>query len=329
MKSLEIMKKEISLQVSEISKIKKLPKINNFNKCIIVGSGDSYVAGLIFSYLTNFDSVCIDPADLIINPSISKDKIVYIISISGKTKQNILVAQKIKKYCKQTIAITSNPDSQLARNCDRVINLNYKNLDTPTSGTLSFIISMVTCVYLLQGSYSISNIKKIYEKSKRKAKVLVSKTKCSSTSHENNSIIFLGNSILYPIAMYGSLKVNEVLGWKSFAYSLENFCHAPLFQITENDSVIILSSKRHSLYEKEKKLVRSLKKRMIETFMIEIPDYKDIKILLMATFIVQLFIIGLAKKLGLENCNFLENTEMLKISSELIYDTSRRKKTSF
>ena len=60
MKSLEIMEKEISLQVSEISKIKKPPKINNFNKCIIVGSGDSYVAGLIFSYLTNFDSLCID-----------------------------------------------------------------------------------------------------------------------------------------------------------------------------------------------------------------------------------------------------------------------------
>ena len=320
MKSLETMENEIRLQVLEIPKIKKLTRINNFKKSMIVGSGDSYAAGLMISYLTNFNSICIDPADLIINPSISKDKFVYIISISGKTQENILVAQKIKKYCKRTIAITSNMKSQLAENCDQVICLNYRQLRSPTSGTLSFIIAMITCISLLQGSYDLTNIKEIYQKSKRKAKDLVSKT--AIRSHQNKSIFFLGNSILYPLAIYGSLKINEVLGWKSFAYSLENFCHAPLFEVRENDSIVILSSKRQSLHEKGKKLERLLKKKKIEILMIEIPDYDDIKMLLMTTFIVQLFVLGLAKKIGLQNCHFLEDTEMLKISSEIIYNNS-------
>jgi hypothetical protein len=111
-----------------------------------------------------------------------------------------------------------------------------------------------------------------------------------------------------------------VFGWKSFAYSLENFCHSPLFEITEYDLLFVFSSKSHSLTDKVKKLCDLLKKRKIQVFVIDIPDYDDIKVLLFATFLMQFFVVKLAKRLKYENCYFLENRELLDISSRLIYD---------
>lgn len=321
MNPLEVMEREIYRQILEIPKIKRFNQIVNHQNCIFTGSGDSYVVGLICSYLTNFNAICIDPADMVINPSISKGKTVFIISISGKTQENILVAQKIKKYSNKIVAITNNPNSQLAKNCDTVVYLDYKTVPVSTAGTLSFGISLLTCLNILGKSLMIDNLSNIYEKTRKKAENLVFKTENLFTSSKCRSVIFLGNSILFPIALYGSLKINEVFGWKSFAYSLENFCHSPLFEITEDDLILIFSSKRHSLHNKVKKLSRLLQKRKITTVVMEIPDYNDIQILLFSTFLIQLYVAKLANKLEFQNCYFLENKDLLKISSQLIYNT--------
>ena len=321
MNPLEVMEKEIYRQILEIPKIKRFNQIVNHQNCIFTGSGDSYVVGLICSYITNFNAICIDPADMVINPSISKGKTVFIISISGKTQENILVAQKIKKYSDKIVAITNNPNSQLAKNCDTILYLDYKTVPISTAGTLSFTISLLTCLNILGKSLMIDNLSTIYEKTRKKAENLVFKTENLFSSSKCKSVIFLGNSILFPIAIYGSLKINEVFGWKSFAYSLENFCHSPLFEITEDDLILIFSSKRHSLHNKVKKLSRLLQKRKITTVVMEIPDYNDIQILLFSTFLIQSYVAKLANKLQFQNCYFLENKDLLKISSQLIYNT--------
>ena len=60
-------------------------------------------------------------------------------------------------------------------------------------------------------------------------------------SDKSLSILFLADGLLYPVAHYGSLKMNEVLGIRSFHYSLQEYCHAPLFGLKKNDTVIILN----------------------------------------------------------------------------------------
>jgi len=117
MNSIELMKKEIEHQIYKLKKISVCEKNKNISEYLFVGLGDSFVSGLIASYESNFNCLCIDPVELIINPTLSKNKIVCFISISGKTKENILAAKKVKKYCKETIAITANPNSDLAKNC--------------------------------------------------------------------------------------------------------------------------------------------------------------------------------------------------------------------
>src|SRR5687768_18118783 len=128
MNSIELMKKEIEYQVEEIEyqveklKISTLEKNKNPSEFLFVGSGDSFVSGLIASYESNFNCLCVDPVEIIINPFLCNKKRVCFISISGKTKENVLAAKKAKRYCKETIAITANPSSDLAKNCMKVIN---------------------------------------------------------------------------------------------------------------------------------------------------------------------------------------------------------------
>jgi hypothetical protein len=115
------------------------------------------------------------------------------------------------------------------------------------------------------------------------------------------------------------LKINEVLGLKSSAFSVEYFCHSPLFSLTHKDILLIFSSKNQHINEKANKLNYLLNKQKFYSFLIEIPFKSNLEILFFSSFFVQLFVYGLAKEKKLKNCYFLENKELLKISSDLIY----------
>ena len=256
MNSIELMKKEIEHQVEEIEyqveklKISTLEKNKNPSEFLFVGSGDSFVSGLIASYESNFNCLCIDPAEIIINPTLSKNKTVCFISISGKTKANILAAKKVKKYCKETIAITANPTSDLAKNCKKVIHLDYQKPSLPTAGTLGFMLTTMTALALVKKSNRMINTKKVYEKAEELSNDIIDKIKKYFSFSIDQSIFFLGSSTLFPISCYGSLKINEVLGLKSAAFSIEYFCHSPLFSLRDNDILLIFSSKNQYINKK-------------------------------------------------------------------------------
>ena len=318
MNSIQLMKKEIEKQYEELIKIKQYTA--NKNDYLFVGSGDSFVSGLIASYESNFNCLCVDPAEIIINPHLCNSKRVCFISISGKTKENILAAKKAKGYCKETIAITANPTSDLAKNCMKVINLEYqKPPKMTTAGTLGFILTTIKALSLINKTKKVAKTKVIYQKAEDLSNSTIDKIKKYFSLEKDQSIFFLGNSILFPISCYGSLKLNEVFGLKSFAFSIEHFCHSPLFSISDKDVIIIFSSKNRHINKKAKKLNNLLNTKKFNSFFIEMPFNSNIEILLMSAFFIQLFVYGLAREKKLKNCYFLENKELLKISSELIY----------
>ena len=85
-----------SLKLDFDSQIRELNKIDNekiFDDCIYVGSGDSYVAGLIVEYLTDQKCKCYSPSDLL-NARLLEDKTYCFISVTGRTKANIALARR-------------------------------------------------------------------------------------------------------------------------------------------------------------------------------------------------------------------------------------------
>jgi fructoselysine-6-P-deglycase FrlB-like protein len=139
-----------SLRLDFNSQIRELNNIHNkkfFHNCIFVGSGDSYVAGLIVEFITDHKCVCYSASDLL-NSRLDDDKSYCFISVTGRTKANISVVQRATEAGINTIAVTMNQDSTLAQVCKEIVPLIMKRAKNPIAGFDTFIASVVTCLQI-------------------------------------------------------------------------------------------------------------------------------------------------------------------------------------
>jgi glucosamine--fructose-6-phosphate aminotransferase (isomerizing) len=293
-----------------------LPKQVDSSKCVMTGSGDSYIAASIASYLSNRRAICCLPPDLILNHQILEGKELYIVSVSGRTAYNISAAKVAKKMNVKTIAITANSNSELARLCDRVVSIDYRIPKVVTSGSAGFLSTMLSCISLLAG---VKVSKKNLQCAHQAANIEVNKL-VNQIPHTPSSILYLAEGLLHPVAWYGSLKINEVLGVKSSPYSVEEYCHAPLFSIKKGDAIIILGgTKNKKSVAPANEIIKKLEKLKFSVFLLDLSQSSSIGTLLQAIFSVQLFALRKAKKMGMTECFFVQNQDLLNISSACIY----------
>jgi len=300
--AIEAMQAEIGYQVMSLPKQVMTSESKN---CLFVGSGDSYVAGLAAQHLSGGRALCCYPTDLIQNPSLASGRDVYVISISGKTKANIIAAKVAKSRGIRITAITARASSPLASACDQTIELKYRSTGVTTAGTISFTSSMLACSSLA-ARVKLPDLAKIYGQAERQAQRLDGKI------DSKGSYFILGNASLYPIAIYGALKFNEVFGAKAVPYQSEEFCHSPLFSAKKGDQVIAIG-------KEGKELSQRLNQEGFSSIHV---DFKGsgIGLLLQSTFIMQLLVLKLAQRRKITNCYFLKNNKLLSISSDFIYD---------
>ena len=330
MNPIEAMQAEIEYQVQDLYELDNIlsSASSPAKNSIFVGSGDSYVAGLSAQYFSRNPLImCCYPVDIIQNPLLIKGRNLFVISISGNTQANIVAAKIAKKYGANAVtAITAKASSRLAKSCDQIIELKYRNAGAVTAGTISFTVSMIKCISLTMQLRLPSDLGKIYSRAERQAEKAISmiNNKSSATetgnssgstgesSSNSRSYFLLGNSELYAIAKYGTLKFNEVFGAGALAYPVEEFCHSPLFSIKETDQVIVLGDGQGG------KLSQRLNNEGFSSLHVGFKN-TGIELLLQATFFVQFFVLKLAQKYGLTSCHFLQNKKLLGLSSDFIY----------
>jgi glutamine---fructose-6-phosphate transaminase (isomerizing) len=317
MRSIEAMETEIEYQREDLQKLELPRQQTRIDDCVITGSGDSYVASSITSYVSGYKATCCHPMDVTLNPALVKNRLVYLVSVSGSTKATLLAAKVAKKFADRTIAITTRPESPLAKCCDDLILIQYNRASIPTSGTIGFTASVLCCVSLVC-TFELSNIKRIYNESFALADILTNYKIKRSSSH-----VFLGNGILSPLALYGSLKMNEVFGVPSLAYSLDEFCHSPIFSIKKNDRIVILGNNACE-FNVSRTIINQLHKMEVLTLHIDCGKRSMIDRLLKSIFFLQLYAVKLAIKNGLKDCYFLRNKRLLALSSKLIYGSNVR-----
>jgi glutamine---fructose-6-phosphate transaminase (isomerizing) len=313
MQSIEAMENEIRYQVEDLHCL-ELPSQRNIDDCFITGSGDSYVASLFASYISDFKLTCCHPMDIVLSPSLVKNRSVYLVSVSGSTSAAILAAKRAKKFGSRTTAITANIQSHLARSCDDLIAMKYRSTHTPTSGTVGFLASLLCCLSLVCRLDYLKISKRIFDES---ISAVAKLTNYNITRSSSN--LFLGNGIQFPAAIYGSLKLNEVFGVRSFSYSLDEFCHAPIFSLKRSDRIIVLG---HDAKEEHntKKMNDILAELGVFVFYLDCAKPTLFECLLKSIFCLQLYASRAAVKNRLKDCYFLRNRKLLALSSELIYE---------
>ena len=312
MNTIAAMELEIEYQVQDLPKLIQPNKINP-DCCLFIGSGDSFVAGLIAHYASKGRAISCNPIEFLLNPFLADKRQIYIISISGRTNANILSAKVARKHKIRTTAITRKPESILAKYCDDIIKLSYKSAGVLTPGTIGFTSCMLSCLCLLSDIKELNYIDKIYFQAKSEADDLLEKHFI-----DTSSFIFLGDGLLFPIGIYGALKVNEIFGSKSYAYTVEEFCHSPIFSIRPRDNIIIFDN---GGYDKKKAqaLCKRLDKMSYSSLYINLNNLTVMEAVFKSIFLIQFLTLNIAKRNGLKDCFFISNKELLKLSSDFIY----------
>lgn len=302
MNSIEAMALDIKRQLTDLPAM-PLPEPAT-GRVVIAGSGDSYAAALVAHYLSSGRVLCCQPVDIISDPKIAGGASMYFVSISGRTKTNVLAAASARRVGASTVAITADITSPLAAACDRGFVLEFKSAGK-TSGTIGFTASLLACARISADVACPADLKSIYNAAARKAVALAGVVKTKNA-------VFLGDSILHPIAMYGALKFNEVFGSRSVAYPLEDFCHAPLFG-HKDDQAIMLGARN------DVGISRRLKRAGLQVLYVDCGKYDSLRSVLYATFFIQHLVLSIAKRKKMKECYFFRDKKLLAASSDIIY----------
>src|SRR5438309_4332426 len=164
------MEQEIHNQVEDLAAFaRELGKYDRFrhldaSRMIFTGSGDSFASSIFAHYLSQMQAFAADPFELQLYPRVTRNKTLFITSVSGKTRTNIQLAKRVRGLAKKRVAITANPESSLAKECDDVIRLRYRSPGTLTSSTASFSDSLLVVASMLRRLPKLDSLR-IMEKS--------------------------------------------------------------------------------------------------------------------------------------------------------------------
>ncbi len=308
MKTVEAFELEIGYQLEELPRLagelapNKL-SLEDQEKTVITGAGDSFAAAMIAESASGNMVRCIDPLDICSNPSTVKNRILYAVSISGSTKTNVEAAEAARSIASRRVAITSRKDSLLAKACDEVIELRFRNAGILTAGSIGFTASMLTCLSLVQ-DVKIKNPGRLFESARNDVGQITL----------GNEAYIVGSGITYPLAVYGCAKLFEVLGIKARPARLEQFSHMEIFSIRKNDVILILSGDRRA-----KQLSSKLKAAGYDALVLGPKGGTLEEEAFYYAFLLQMVALQHAKRMKLEECYFVTNDKLRKISSSMIY----------
>jgi len=313
--SIEAMEREIHNQVEDLPVFaRELGKDHRFrlldpSNMIFTGSGDSFASSIFVHYLSGMQAFAADPFELQLYPQVSKNKTVFITSVGGKTRTNIQLARKVKGVAKKRVAITANPKSPLARECDDLIQLRYRNSGILTSGTASFSAALLAVAALIRRLPKLDSLTIMERRAAEWARRF--------RVHPRGEFLFVGSGTCYALAMYAAFKIHEVLGIPAQYQHTEQLGHSQLFSLqNKTDNLLFLSP---SSDKKTGEVFRVLSKNGFHAYLLKGRTAEPILAALQVMFCLQHMALLLGRKMGLQESAFLTDKKRLALSSRLIY----------
>jgi len=309
------MEQEIHNQVEDLPAFaRELGKDDRFrhvdpSRMIFTGSGDSFASSLFAHYLSEMRASAADPYELQLYPQAYRSKTVFITSVSGRTRTNVQLARKVKGVAKKRVAITANPKSPLAKECDDLIQLRYRTGGILTSGTASFSASLVAVASLIRQLPKLDSLPTMERRAAEWARPL--------RVHPRGEFLFVGSWTGYSLAMYAAFKIHEVLGLSAQYQHTEQLGHSQLFSLQEkSDNLLFLSA---SSDKKTSEVFRVLSKSGFNAYLLKSGVRDPILAALQVMFCLQHLALYFGRKMGLQECAFLTDKKRLALSSRLIY----------
>ena len=311
--SLEVMEEQLRGQVEELRVFANQTgtqggHLQRPSDMIFTGSGDSFACSLFASYLSRGLARVADPYELQQYPEMTLGKTVFITSVSGRTRANLQLARQIKRLARKRVAVTANPASPLAKECDGTIPLSNGSPGPVTSGTVSFTTSLLALASRIRTLPRILDLDKAETRAREWARHL--------RTVPRGGFLFVGSGIGYALSAYGAFKIHEVLGLPADYVQPEQLGHSKLFSLRAGDNIVCLASRQD---RKTAYMSRALSKKGFHSHLLDIQARDPVAAGLEAAFSFQYLALGLARARGLKEVAFLLDKKKLRLSSSLIY----------
>ena len=262
---------ELHMSEDEIRKIKRIS---------VIACGTAYHAGMVAKYA--IEKWAKIPVDVEIaseyryrDPIVDKDSLVVAISQSGETMDLLMAVRHAKAAGARVLAVCNTNSSTIPRESDAVL-YTHAGPEIAVASTKAFLTQIVA-IYLIglklgqvRGELSELQVKSLYhemlELPGQVEQILETVEPLRELTRKfvkNNTVLFLGRGIEYPIALEGALKLKELAYIHAEGFAGGELKHGPIALIEEGTAVIaILPTKdEHALDEKMLSNIQEVKAR--------------------------------------------------------------------
>jgi glucosamine--fructose-6-phosphate aminotransferase (isomerizing) len=265
------------------------PRVDNFEKVVIVACGTSYHAGLVGKFL--LESICRLPVEVDLgsefryrDPIVNQKTLLVLISQSGETADTLAAMREGLKKGAFILAICNVVGSSLTRQADGVF-YTHAGPEIGVASTKAFTTQLVA-LYLLalylgrkrgrvstgqcqEAIFDLAKLPKLMEKALDQNQRIRDIAREYSNAKD---FLYLGRGINYPIALEGALKLKEISYIHAEGYPAGEMKHGPIALIDEHMPIVALANRGHA-FEKMLSNIEEVKTR--RGIVIAFGDEKD------------------------------------------------------
>jgi glucosamine--fructose-6-phosphate aminotransferase (isomerizing) len=268
--------KQILLDELHMSK----QEIQSLKKITVIACGTAYHAGLVAKYA--IEKWAKIPVDVEIasefryrDPIIDSTTLVIAISQSGETMDTLMAVRHAKSAGARVLAICNTNSSTIPRESDAVL-YTHAGPEIAVASTKA-LLTQIIAVYLIglhlaqaNGSLSDSEVHEIYNellelpgKIEQILETVEPLRELTRKFAKNDTVLFLGRNIGYPVALEGALKLKELAYIHAEGFAGGELKHGPIALIDQGTPVIAIlpAGKEHALDEKMLSNIQEVKAR--------------------------------------------------------------------
>jgi glutamine---fructose-6-phosphate transaminase (isomerizing) len=255
-------------------------EIKSLKKITVIACGTAYHAGLVAKYA--IEKWAKIPVDVEIasefryrDPIIDSTTLVIAISQSGETMDTLMAVRHAKASGARVLSICNTNSSTIPRESDAVL-YTHAGPEIAVASTKA-LLTQIIAVYLIglhlaqaNGSLSENQVHEIYNellelpgKIEQILETVEPLRELTRKFAKNDTVLFLGRNIGYPVALEGALKLKELAYIHAEGFAGGELKHGPIALIDQGTPVIAIlpAGKEHALDEKMLSNIQEVKAR--------------------------------------------------------------------
>ena len=267
----QILLDELHMSADEIRAIKKI---------VVIACGTAYHAGMVAKYaIEKWAKISVEVEIAseyrYRDPLIDSGTLVIAISQSGETMDTLMAVRHAKTAGARVLAICNTNSSTIPRESDAVL-YTHAGPEIAVASTKALLTQMIA-VYLIglhlaqvNGSLSDIEVEELYGellelpgKIEQILETVEPLRALTRSFASNNTVLFLGRNIGYPVALEGALKLKELAYIHAEGFAGGELKHGPIALIEEGTPVIAIlpAGHEHALDEKMLSNIQEVKAR--------------------------------------------------------------------